>query len=254
MPIALGKATRLLQFLPTEKAYLAKIRLGLQTTTDDLEGEAIARQSASHLTLERVKSALTQFLGRIEQIPPAYSAIQRNGKRLYELARAGEEVDVPARIVEVSGIEIVGWETREFPELEVAIACGPGTYIRAIARDLGECLGVGGTLAALTRTQSCGLNLETSLTFEQLAAQLQQETFQPIPPAALLAHLPSVTLPPESAQRWCHGQRIASPEPISPTQSVLIIYREGGQFLGISEQVSEKDGVQLRPKIVLSEQ
>lgn len=251
LPIALGKATRLLQFLPGEKAYLARIRFGLQTTTDDLEGSTIASQNASHLTLEQVKSALPRFLGRIEQTPPAYSAIQRDGKRMYEMARAGKEVDVPARIVDVSRIEAIGWHAGEFPEVEVEIACGGGTYIRAIARDLGEMLGVGGTLAALTRTQSCGLTLEDSLTLEALAAQLQAGTFQPTSPDALLGHLPAATLPAETAQRWCQGQRVLSPDAIAPSASVLRIYREDGHFLGISELANWHDRLQLTPKIVL---
>ena len=95
LPIAVGKATRLLQFLPEEKEYHARVRLGVKTTTDDLEGTIITAQEASQLTLDDIKPILSQFEGKIEQIPPAYSAIQLGGKRLYELARAGEQVEVP---------------------------------------------------------------------------------------------------------------------------------------------------------------
>ena len=140
LPIALGKATRLLQYLPGEKAYKATIRLGVRTTTDDLQGDVIASVPGVLLSKEAVQTALQQFKGKISQIPPNYSAIQVQGKRLYDLARKGENVEVPARIIEVFQIEILDWRFGEFPELDVAIACGPGTYIRAIARDLGTVL------------------------------------------------------------------------------------------------------------------
>ncbi|MCJ8280741.1 MAG: tRNA pseudouridine(55) synthase TruB, partial [Rivularia sp. ALOHA_DT_140] len=137
LPIAIGKATRLLQYLPSDKAYKATIRLGVQTTTDDLQGDVIHQQSVSGLSLETVKTVLKQFEGKIEQIPPSYSAIQVGGKRLYDLARKGEKIEAPVRNVEVFSIDILDWRNGEFPELDVNISCGGGTYIRAIARDLG---------------------------------------------------------------------------------------------------------------------
>ncbi|ARV59418.1 tRNA pseudouridine(55) synthase TruB [Nostocales cyanobacterium HT-58-2] len=232
LPIALGKATRLLQYLPGEKAYKATIRLGVRTTTDDLQGEIIASQPCTGLSLEMVKSALQQFVGKIEQIPPIYSAIQVQGKRLYDLARKGEDVEVPARIVEVFEMEILDWRQEEFPELDVAIACGAGTYIRAIARDLGTVLETGGTLAALTRTQSSGFDLDNSLSLADLEAQLQAGTFQPISPDAALQHLSSLILPATSALKWCQGQRI----PVTPDAvETLRVYDEDGHFLGIGQ-------------------
>ena len=115
LPIALGKATRLLQYLQQDKAYHATIRLGVRTTTDDLEGEVVARHSAPELMLENVKVLLPLFVGKIQQIPPVYSAIQVKGRRLYDLARAGVEVEVPVREVEVYGIEVLAWRPGEFP-------------------------------------------------------------------------------------------------------------------------------------------
>ncbi|XTZ20617.1 MAG: tRNA pseudouridine(55) synthase TruB, partial [cyanobacterium endosymbiont of Rhopalodia fuxianensis] len=118
LPIAVGKATRLLQFLPENKTYRALIRLGVQTTTDDLQGEVVKSQSASILTLEQVEPLLHQFIGTIQQTPPIYSAIQRDGKRLYSLARQGKTVNIPAKQVYIEQINLVGWYTGEFPELE----------------------------------------------------------------------------------------------------------------------------------------
>jgi tRNA pseudouridine55 synthase len=253
LPIAVGKATRLLQFLPEPKAYRAKIRLGMTTTTDDLEGEAIATKSGINVNLEDIQSFIPLFIGKIQQIPPAYSAIRQDGKRLYELARAGKEVDVPVRTVEVSNINILNFSAGEFPELEIAIACGGGTYIRAIARDLGEKLGVGGTLANLIRTESCGMQIEDSITLEELQTQLETETFSLIPPDRVLGHLKIVTLVGTDAKRWCQGQRITmTPEQIQPHQNIdncVRVLREDGLFLGIGEILHSESS--LISKIVL---
>ncbi|MDX2256195.1 MAG: tRNA pseudouridine(55) synthase TruB, partial [Pseudanabaenaceae cyanobacterium bins.39] len=140
LPIAVGNATRLLRFLPSGKAYIAKIRFGLVTNTDDITGEIVSDRPCSNLNLDTVKDLLPLFQGKITQRPPAFSAIQVDGKRLYDLARRGEitEADVPMREVEVKEIKVLGWTEGDYPELDVAIACGAGTYIRAIARDLGE--------------------------------------------------------------------------------------------------------------------
>lgn len=258
LPIAIGKATRLLQYMAADKGYQAKIRLGVQTTTDDLEGEVIASQSASDLTLEKVLSLLSLFQGKIQQTPPIYSAIQVKGKRLYDLARRGEEVEVPVREVEIYRIEVLNWHGGEFPEIDLAIACSPGTYIRAIARDLGTYLNIGGTLASLIRTQSCGFNLADSLTLAELDTQLQTRTFSPIPPTAGLTHLPSVTLPIADASRWCQGQRIpyrdgkASPsEDIANlSESPLTVYRDDGYFLGIGKLAKSETELLLLPVLV----
>ncbi|MGM3304933.1 tRNA pseudouridine(55) synthase TruB [Anabaena sp. WFMT] len=232
LPIALGKATRLLQYLPGEKAYQATIRLGIRTTTDDLEGEVITSQSCPGLNLAAIKTALRQFIGTIEQIPPSYSAIQVDGKRLYDLARKGEIVQAPVRTVEVFDIEVIDWRDGDFPELEIAIACGAGTYIRAIARDLGIVLNTGGTLAALTRTQSSSFHLKDSLTLTDLETQIQAGTFQPILPDAALQKLPSVNLPGTFAKKWCQGQQVAVNLDIL---GIVRVYEQETRFLGIAQ-------------------
>ncbi|MBW4486705.1 MAG: tRNA pseudouridine(55) synthase TruB [Trichocoleus desertorum ATA4-8-CV12] len=260
LPVAIGRVTRLLQFLRSDKAYRATVRLGVRTATDDLEGETLSTQAAPDLTLEMVKAALPQFQGPLQQIPPAYSAIQVEGRRLYSLARAGEAIEVQPRAVEVYGIEVLDWRSGDFPELDLAIACGPGTYIRAIARDLGEVLGVGGTLAALTRTESCGLTLADSLTFADLEAQLQAGKFEAIAPLSVLDHLPMISLSPELAQRWCWGQRVfqSLDQPLfqavtSPDAASLAvrIHHEDGRLLGVSQQIQEPEGTLLAPQMVL---
>lgn len=253
LPIALGKATRLLQYMQQNKAYRATIQLGIQTTTDDLEGEVIVTQSAERLTLDEILSILPQFEGTIQQIPPMYSAIQVQGRRLYDLARAGETAEVPVRTVQVDQIQVLDWRPGELAQLDVAIACGSGTYIRAIARDLGELLYTGGTLASLTRTQSCGFNLKDSLTLEELATQLQQGTFQPIAPVTALQHLAVATLAAPEADRWCLGQRIFWNNTFTdvPTNA-LRVQREEGEFLGIGQVIPSENGLLLAPQMVFA--
>lgn len=242
LPIALGPATRLLPYLPEQKAYQAIIRLGTTTTTDDLAGEVLSKQIADHLSRKVVEQALLQFIGSIDQRPPAYSAIQIQGQRLYDLARQGKAVTAPIRTVEVFDIQVLAWQTAEQPELDVAIACGPGTYIRSIARDLGEVLGTGATLAQLTRTLSCGFDLADSLTFEMLEAQIQAGTFTPIAPSFSLQQ-PIIHLPPAEAQRFCWGQKLPQDRP----NGLMQVYESCDRFLGMGEIIN---GV-LKPKVVL---
>ena len=254
LPIAIGKATRLLQFLGHDKAYHATIQFGVTTTTDDLEGEVIFSQPVPQLSLEQIIPALKQFQGKIVQVPPKYSAIQVQGKRLYDLARAGEEVEVPARTVEVFKIDILDWRAGDFPQLDVEIACGTGTYIRAIARDLGVALNTGGTLAALTRTRSSGFDLTGSLSLEELATQVEQGTWEPITPTTALQHLGTVTLSPTLAQKWCQGQKILWNQPAADVaiNTPLRVYEESDRFLGIGSLVNSDSVELLIPQVVFA--
>jgi tRNA pseudouridine55 synthase len=261
LPIALGRATRLLQFLQHNKAYEGTIRFGLTTATDDLEGEIINSQPSPDLTLEKLQSALPKFIGKIEQFPPSFSAVQVGGKRLYELARKGEIVEVAARNVEVFRLDVLDWRSGDFPELDLSIACGAGTYIRAIARDLGAMLNAGGTLANLTRTESSGFSIEQSLTFEELELQLQEDKFCPIQPSAVLGHLGAIVLSPEYTKRWFQGQRLPIPEmPIGEDEESrqnppqlpypLQVYDRDGNFLGIGQVANSETSTILSPQIV----
>ena len=266
LPIAVGKATRLLQFLPETKVYRAMIRLGISTSTDDLEGEVISTQSAFHISKEKIVSFLDNFEGQIEQIPPIYSAIKKNGRKLYELARKGKSVEVPPRIVNIYQIKILNFFSGEYPEVEVEIACSPGTYIRAIARDLGAMLGVGGTLADLIRIESCGMTLENSIDFEKMNQQVQQNSFTLIDPSSILSHLKSISLNVHDAKRWCYGQTIdlIDHEPEndnfnnlnllcqeSSGQDVYLgMYQESNIFLGIGILENREGILVSKPKVV----
>ncbi len=257
LPIAIGKATRLLQYLPEGKAYRAIIRLGVQTTTDDLEGEVIYAEPARDVTIDRVREMLPQFIGKIEQTPPIYSAISVDGKRLYKLARSGETaetVEIPTRSVQINSIEILNWTTGDFPELEVQIACEGGTYIRSIARDLGVRLETRGVLVFLERNASCGFGLADSITLEELERQQQAGTFVPVSPNFGLAHLPAVMLTDESLVKyWSQGRRLSLEEigcDLTLSGYVRVVSDES--CVGIGEIRSTERGAILIPQTVLN--
>ena len=254
LPIAIGKATRLLQYLPEGKAYRAVIRFGVQTTTDDLEGDIIYSEPVTDLTIAQIQAVIPEFIGEITQTPPMYSAIQVNGQRLYKLARAGEVVEVPTRQVRIDKIDILNWTPGDFPEVEVQIACGGGTYIRSIARDLGDRLGTKGVLAFLERNASCGFQLADSITLEELEQQQQAGTFTPMLPERGLAHLPTATLTTaESITAWSQGKRLPIDELIltPPSGSIGYVKVMGAERCwGIGEIQSNLQHL-LVPKAVL---
>ncbi|WP_040692987.1 tRNA pseudouridine(55) synthase TruB [Nocardia vinacea] len=177
-PIATGvlvlgveRATKLLGLLTlTTKAYTATIRLGQATTTDDAEGAVLSTASATHLTDAEIATHTAKLTGDIEQVPATVSAIKVNGERAYARHRAGEDVQLAARPVTVSRFDILARrDTSEFVDLDVVVECSSGTYIRALARDLGAALGVGGHLTALRRTRVGPFTLEHARTLEELA-------------------------------------------------------------------------------------
>ncbi|MFD6395677.1 tRNA pseudouridine(55) synthase TruB [Nocardia sp. NPDC060249] len=177
--LGVERATKLLgQLLLTTKAYTATIRLGQATNTDDAEGEVTATTSALHVTDDEIAAGVAALTGDIEQVPATVSAIKVDGERAYARVRAGEEVQLAARPVTVSRFDILARRDvadGEFVDLDVAVECTSGTYIRALARDLGAALGVGGHLTALRRTRVGPFTLEHARTLEQLAAAVDAE-------------------------------------------------------------------------------
>lgn len=164
--VVVGRYTRLSQYLTgADKAYLAEVTFGARTTTDDAAGEVVERGDPSSLDEERVRRALGGFLGVQQQIPPAYSAIQIGGERLYDKARRGEAVDVPAREVTIHDVETLEWRP---PTVRFVVRCSKGTYIRSLARDLGEAVGVPAHLSSLRRTASGAFTLAEARTLPSL--------------------------------------------------------------------------------------
>jgi len=200
--ICLGAATRLSEYMMrSRKVYRARITFGATTTTYDAAGDVLTRRDASRLTLADITDALPPFIGEILQIPPMYSAVKVKGKKLYELARAGQTVARPERKVTIYSIDIISWDA---PVLELEIHCGAGTYIRSLAKDLGESLGVGAYLSGLTRVASGAFRLDQSIALE---AVMQDDDWssQIISPFDALADSACVTLAEAEIQRVQQG-------------------------------------------------
>jgi tRNA pseudouridine55 synthase len=163
--LCLGGATRLSEYvMDTPKRYRATVRLGVETDSYDADGQVIAERDASGITRKDVERLLPTFVGDIEQIPPMYSAIKQRGRKLYELARAGEVVEREARRITIHQCEMVDWSP---PLVALEVACSPGTYIRSLAHDLGNALGVGASLAGLERTMSGSFTIAEAVPLDE---------------------------------------------------------------------------------------
>ncbi|KAF0847751.1 tRNA pseudouridine(55) synthase TruB [Nocardia caishijiensis] len=175
--LGVERATKLLgQLILTSKAYTATIRLGQSTITDDAEGDVVSTTAAAHVTDERIAAGVAALTGDIEQVPATVSAIKVDGERAYARARAGEDVQLAARPVTVSRFDVLARrDVGDFVDLDVEVDCSSGTYIRALARDLGAALGVGGHLTALRRTRVGPFTLEHARTLDELAAAAEAE-------------------------------------------------------------------------------
>jgi tRNA pseudouridine55 synthase len=201
--LCLGSATRLTEYVQRmRKTYTSTFRLGATSDTDDADGTILVDEGALAPELERVESMLANFVGDIEQVPPAYSAAHVEGRRAYALARQGEEVKLDARRVSVYGIDVTRYA---FPELEVVVHCGKGTYIRSLARDLGDRLGVGGLVQALRRTRIGPFAVEDALSLDATADEARARLR---PAVEALADLPRVVLSAAEATRLRDGQRL----------------------------------------------
>ncbi|HEX3930971.1 MAG TPA: tRNA pseudouridine(55) synthase TruB [Nocardioides sp.] len=224
--LGINRATRLLGHLAlSDKRYAAVVRLGVSTTTDDADGEVVASRPLDGLTVADVRAALAAFRGEIDQVPSAVSAIKVDGKRAYARVRAGEEVRLEARRVTVHALDAV---SVDLPTVELEVHCSSGTYIRAIARDLGAALGVGGHLTALRRTAVGPFDLDGAMTLEQLSAAF---AMTPIAEAAR-ATFPSRDLDEAQAAHVRVGRRLelaldATTALFAPDGTFLALYEPG---------------------------
>lgn len=184
LPMALGQACRLIDFLPSDKTYYAEILFGKRTSTDDLEGEVLEEKDASHITQAQIESALTQFRGEIKQNPPVYSAIRIDGQHLYDLARKGKAPEkAPERTVTVHQFDLLSFQAdgsvaSTGPVASVRVHCSKGTYIRSLARDLGEALGSVACLSKLVREKAGNLSIDNSLSLDQIKELIEKDDWQ----------------------------------------------------------------------------
>jgi tRNA pseudouridine55 synthase len=246
LPLCFGEATKIAGLLlGSRKAYEAEVILGLTTDTDDADGLPLRERPVPELDRATVDAALQPFIGRIRQRPPIYSALKQGGEPLYAKARRGEAIEVPEREVDVDAIEL---QALDGPRLRLSVTCGSGTYIRSLARDLGEVLGCGGHIAALRRTWVDPFRSPDMLTLDQLLALFEAggeaalET-RLLPVEAGLSHWPSLALDPEQARRLGQGQVL--PMPGSDPVETVNITDLNGRSLGLGEL--REDG-QLRPR------
>jgi len=232
LPLCFGEATKLSQFLlDADKTYWVVFRLGQETSTYDAEGAVLSTQpvTADRREIER---ALMRFLGEIEQVPPAYSAIKQRGQPLYKLARAGIAVNPTPRRVTIHEIRLLGWQDER---LELEITCTKGTYIRSLAHDLGQVLGCGAHVTELRRLALGGFRIEQAVGMERL-----RELLDPAERATLLLpgdraveRLPPVNLSANAAYYLCQGQVVSATHGKPP--GLVRLYESDGRFLGLGE-------------------
>ena len=205
--VCVGKATRVAEYLlSSTKVYAARVRLGISTTTFDAEGDVVS-ESPVEVTRDQVEAALVQFRGEILQVPPMYSALKRRGVPLYRLARQGIEVAREPRPVEIVRLELTAWEP---PDVLLEVTCSSGTYVRVLAYDLGQALGCGAHLAALSRQASGSFHLEDAITLDELAVAVSEGRWSDylLPLDAALSGFPTWQLDADQARRLCLGQTI----------------------------------------------
>jgi tRNA pseudouridine55 synthase len=243
LPLLVGEATKLMPYLvDQDKEYVATVRLGVTTDTHDLAGRVLRTAPVPDLTVEAVTAACRAFVGVIEQVPPMYSALHHEGRRLYELARRGVEVERPARRVTVHALDV---ERLEGSTLQVRVVCGKGTYVRALAADLGTALGCGAAVEALTRTRVGPYTRERAVPWTRLASAPWDDLLDP---ATALPGWPAVTLSPREAVAFAHGQAVSAPG--LPDPAVLVrVHDADGRLLGIA---TASDRARLQPVRLLN--
>ncbi len=244
LPIALGSATRLLPYLSGDKRYRGRVRLGLITSSDDLSGDRLEERPVPPLGLDAIEAALVPFRGTIQQRPPNVSAVHVDGERAYRRARRGEELNLASKTVTISALTLLGWDG-ERAELELEVACSAGTYIRSLARDLGEALGCGGCLAQLRRTGALGFDLAQSLPLDRL-----EETPLPalLDPLVVLGHLERHQLAGEAElASWRCGRSLESGLELSEGTAVVVV-GPAGTLAGMAQAQA---GGRLQPRLVL---
>ena len=236
LPILVGTATKACDILPNQdKTYQATVVFGKATDTLDIWGKPLQDYPEQHVTEAALRAILPEFLGDITQLPPMYSAVSVNGKRLYELARKGETVERPTRTVHIDAITLDAFdETQQTATL--TISCGKGTYIRTLLSDIGQRLGGDAVMTALTRTAACGYPLQEGLTFEQVAAAMADGTLEEhlLPTDSLFSSYPKLRLNAAQERMFCNGVKLDLNRlrNLQPDQDIYTVYGATGTFLG----------------------
>lgn len=242
--MCVGGATRLSEYAMTStKTYRATVYLGKTTDSYDAEGEILTEQDASQITQADLEAILPKFMGNIQQLPPMFSAIKQDGKKLYELARKGQTVERPKRLITIYDLSLVSWDS---PEFTLDVTCSAGTYIRSLAYDLGEMLGVGAHLSGLIRSASGAFKVADAISPELLLSSDDWMQYL-LPPEFGLSDLPKLTL---NAEDVVHVQSGRTPQNLSSSNEheVAQAYTPDQKFLAI---LKAKDGIWRPHKVFL---
>ncbi len=235
LPICFGEATKISSFLlDSDKRYTGTCKLGVRTSTADMEGEVLETRSVGELDEQRVRTVLEGFCGQLEQVPPMHSAVKVNGTPLYKLARQGKEIERKPRRVTIHEINLLRLEG---DELEIDLRCSKGTYVRTLAEDIGAALGCGAHLSALRRTASGPFELEHAVTLPELE-HLAKSGFEALDELLLpienaLSDWPGVNMSENTAYYLQQGQAVQVPK--APTSGWVRLHRDDGKFLGIGQ-------------------
>lgn len=240
--VMLGSATRFIDFLHThDKAYEATVRLGVTTDTLDIEGTVLSEQKSAFSAAE-FEAAMLSFLGEIDQVPPMYSAIKKDGKKLYELAREGIEIERESRRVNIYSLEMTGADEAK-QEFSFRVSCSAGTYVRSLSSDIGEKLGCGAVLTSLRRVEAHGVDIAKCKTLEQISEA-------DVVALDTLLEYPCVTVTAAQAQRFSNGGALDRCRIHSPLEDgICKVYSPENKFLGLGEA----DSQQLKIKRIYSE-
>ncbi len=241
LPLCIGRATRMVEYLQElPKEYEATLLFGIATDTEDLSGTILKECDRITLTEERIRSAIAEFVGEVEQVPPMYSAVKVDGKRLYELAREGKEVERKPRRVTIYGIDILRVDVAAVrPEVQFRVQCSKGTYIRTLCVDIGKALGYPAVMKKLVRTSTGHIGSEQCLTFEQIERLKAEGTLgdRLIPMDQAVGHLPAVRLSQIESEHALQGKKIALTTDRFPAGAGALCraYSPDDRFLGLFE-------------------
>lgn len=239
LPLCLGRATRMVEYLQElPKEYEATLILGLATDTEDMTGNVLERMEQVSVTEAEVREVLAKFVGTISQIPPMYSALKQDGKRLYELAREGKTVERQPREVTIHELELLSFiPDPVHPRISFRTLCSKGTYIRTLCVDIGKALGIPAVMEQLKRTMSAGIREDRCLTLEQLSEQVGNGTLASglIPVDEAVNHLPAHTVQEDKVKAALQGQRLSHSvvHPSATPGDTIRLYSPEQQFLGI---------------------
>ena len=259
LPIAIGKATRFLSFLPSTKRYEGTIQLGLRTATDDLEGEVLSKEKWPQLTREAICNYLNEFKGNLKQRPPNFSSVHIDGERAHRKARRGEIFDLPSKQVTIHDIELLKWDISS-GQIDLNVHCSSGTYIRALARDIGNKIGCGGCLAKLRRTEALGFNIDQVIPLPKSEECINEQRPPLISPLEVLTDFSTIKLSKEEESFWSKGQSLTINEARFKLNSIknkkdireeyILVLDCECELMGLGKWDSQL--LKLQPKIVIN--